>query len=113
MQSVMRAELEAIVAADEEAWSRVSSADERAGRAVAAAREEVERQIADRKQNSEEVLDRELAAIRAEGEAAVGELRARGTAYGQTVAAAAAARLEEAARLYTRVVVDGPPEAKR
>ena len=107
----MRPELEAVVAADEEARSRLSSAEERAKRDVTAVRAEVERQIAGRKQSSEADLERELVAIRAEGERAVSELQARETAYRETVAAAAAGRLAEAAQLFARIVLEGPPEA--
>ena len=109
----MRAELEAVVAADEEGRSRLSSADERAGRDVAAVREEVERQMTDRRRDAEAALESELAAIRAEGDAAVAALHAREAAYRKTVAEAASARLEPAARIYARIVLEGPPEAKR
>jgi TolA-binding protein len=113
MQIRMRPELEAIVAADEEARSRLSSAEERARRDVTAVREEVERQIAGRREASAAALESELAAIRTEGERAVRELQAREEAYRQAVAAASDVRLEDAAQLFARIVLEGPPEAKR
>jgi vacuolar-type H+-ATPase subunit H len=107
----MRAELEAVVAADEEARSRVSSAEERARRDVAAVREEVERQVADRRRAAEAALESELAAIRDEGDTAVAALHAREAAYRKTVTDGAAARVDAAAQLYARIVLEGPPEA--
>ena len=103
----MRNELEAIVAADEEARSRVSFAEERAKRDAAAVREQVEQQIDERKRASEAAMESELAAVGEEGERAVAELRARESSYRQAVSGAAAANLEEAARLYARIVLEG------
>jgi vacuolar-type H+-ATPase subunit H len=113
MHAAMRPELETIVAADEEARSRLSSAEERARRDTLAVREEVERRIAERGQTAEAALETELAAIRGEGERAANELRAREESYRDAVAAAAASRLEEAARRFAQIVVDGPPEGTR
>lgn len=100
----MHSDLEAIVSADEEARARVTLEEERRGRELASAREVCGAEIAARRKHATDALERELAAIRSEGDARVGELQRRQAQFLAALAEGAERRFEEAVSSYLRIV---------
>jgi hypothetical protein len=98
------AELEVIVAADEESRARLSFDGKRLDRDLEAARGAHERAAAARKQESCDTLESELAAIRAESDVEIAKLRASQEQYLAALAEAGERQLEAAAELYAQIV---------
>ena len=99
-----------IVSADEEARSRVAFTEKRCAAELDAARREADALIALRRRMCADELQREIDAIRSEGDNAVEAIRARDDAFLSRAAANGEARLDEAAQLYARILVAGPEE---
>lgn len=102
----MHIDLEAIVSADEEARSRVAMAEEARDRDLSAARAARDSDIAGRRRETQDAFDRELRAIRDEGQARVAELQKQQAAYLLTLAEAGEQRFEEAVAVYLRIVCE-------
>jgi hypothetical protein len=108
----MHLDLDAIVAADEEARSRVTVAEQRHERDAAAARAARDAAITARSAAASESLDSELEAIRAEGDARLERLRSEQSQYLATLAEAGERNLDEAVRQYLRIVCAPAEEAE-
>ena len=104
----MHADLERIVSADEEARSRVALAEQRRERELTAERAARDAAIDGRRRETQEALERELQAIRSEGDAQVAALQRRQAQYLATLAAAGERRFDEAVTLYRRIVCEVP-----
>lgn len=102
----MHPDLEAIVAADEEARSRVAHAEERREREVAATRADGDASIAARKTAASDALESELQVIRAEGESRIEALRRQQEQYLASLAAAGELRLDDGVALFLRTVCE-------
>lgn len=102
----MHPDLEAIVAADEEARSRVAHAEERRDREVSAARAECDASIAARKKAASDALENELEVIRAEGESRIEALRKQQDQYLASLAAAGELRFDDGVALFLRTVCE-------
>jgi hypothetical protein len=105
----MHPDLEAIVAADEEARSRVSLAEQRQERAVTAARNERDASLAAREAQARSALEHELEVIRAEGDARLADLRRQQEAFRATLAHAAEQKFDDAVALFLRIVCEVAP----
>ena len=108
----MRRELEQIVAADEEARSRVAFAEEQSARAVRAANDSADLLITSKRRTAAKQLEDEVDAIRAEGEAQIAEIRARDDDYLARAREAGEQQLQSAAELYARIILHGPEEKR-
>jgi hypothetical protein len=104
----VHADLERIVSADEEARSRVALAEQRQERELTAERAARDAAIEARRRDVQDALDRELQAIRSEGDAHVAELRRQHQQYLATLTAAGERRFDEAVALYRRIVCEVP-----
>lgn len=102
----MHPDLEVIVSADEEARSRVARAEERRGRDVLAARTARDAAIAAELKDASDALDREIAVIRAVGDARVAELQRQQEQYRSSLAAAGDRKFEDAVALILRMVCE-------
>ena len=100
----MHPDLELIVSADEEARARVALAEQRHEREVSAARTEHDAAIAARRKEAADAFERELQAIRGDGDVRVAELQRQQEQYRSTLAAAGERKFEEAVALYLRIV---------
>ena len=105
----MHSDLEAIVAADEEARSRVALAEERRERELGAARAACDAATARRRAEVQAALDAELHAIEAAGDARLTELRARQEQYLAALREAGTRRFEEAVAAWLRIVAEVAP----
>jgi len=105
---VLPADLEAIVDADGEGRARIEAAERAARARLDEERAAHERRRAERDERSRRRLDDELAAIRAEAEAAVVERRRRREAWIEQRRRAAEPLLARAAERWARIVLDGP-----
>ncbi len=102
----MHPDLEAIVAADEEARSRVAFAEERREREVSAARADRDASIAARKKAASDALENELQVIRAEGDSRIETLRRQQEQYLASLAAAGEMRIDDGVALFLRTVCE-------
>jgi vacuolar-type H+-ATPase subunit H len=102
----MHPDLEAIVAADEEARSRVAFAEERRDREVSAARADRDASIAARKKAASDALENELQVIRAEGDSRIETLRRQQDQYLASLAAAGELRFDDGVALFLRTVCE-------
>lgn len=104
----MTPELEAIVAADEEARARLEAARRSAEARVAAVRAEVARDRRERALARAAGLQENLAAIAAETDRQVDLRKSRRIEYLAGIKESARERLSEAAEAFERIVRDGP-----
>jgi vacuolar-type H+-ATPase subunit H len=102
----MHPDLETIVAADEEARSRVAFAEERRQREVSAARAERDASIAARKKAATDALENELQVIRAEGDSRIETPRKQQDQYLASLAAAGELRSNDGVALFLRTVCE-------
>ena len=100
----MTPDLQTVVAADEEARARVEMAETRRERDVASARAARDAAILSRRNAAQEELDRELRAIRDDGERRLGEMKAQQAAFLAALAAAGDAKFDDAVAAYARIV---------
>jgi DNA anti-recombination protein RmuC len=100
----MHSDLEAIVAADEEARSRIQLAETSRDRDLDAARAARDAAVEARRNAAQEALDHELRTIRDEGDRRLAELRAQQQAFLAAVSAAAETKFDEAVAAYVRIV---------
>lgn len=100
----MDADLEAIIAADEECRSRVALAEQRRDRQLATARGERDALIAGRTAAAQSAFDDELRSIDAEGSARLEKLQTKRAADLAELSAAGERRFDEAVQLYLRIV---------
>jgi hypothetical protein len=105
----MHPDLEAIVSVDEEARARVALAAERCERELASATAARDAAIEARRRRTEDALERELRAIREEGDARLVAMERQQAQYRSTLAEAGEAKLEEAVALYLRIVCEAAP----
>jgi hypothetical protein len=106
----MNADLESIVAVDEEARSRLTSVEKRLQHELEAARAQRDRAQEQRLTAARDALDHEIAAIDAAGEAELGRLRDQHAAHLRLVREAAEGELERAAERFADIIRNGPPE---
>lgn len=104
----MNPDLEAIVAADEEARARVEAAQNASEMLVNAARADRERRRQERYDELRTTLEEEERRIREAADQAVAERQAKRARYRETTRQAAETALPRAAELYARLVADGP-----
>lgn len=102
----MHPDLEVIVSADEEARSRVALAEERSGRELTSERAACDTAIEARRKEASDVLERELSAIRAEGDARIAGLRQQQAQYLASLAETGERRLDAAVAAYLRIVCE-------
>lgn len=102
----MHSDLEAMVAADEEVRARVVRAEARRDRELADARAVRDAAIDARRRETVAALERELDAIRAEGDARIGELQRRQEQYLETLAQAGDRAFDDAVAVYLRIVCE-------
>lgn len=102
----MHPDLEAIVSADEEARSRVTLAETRRDRDVLAARTARDAAAAAELREASDVLDREIAVIRADGDARIAELHRQQEQYLASLAAAGERKFDDAVALVLRMVCE-------
>lgn len=100
----MHPDLEAIVAADEECRSRVTLAEQRRDRELAAARAERDAAIAKWSAAAREALDGELQSIRSEGDARLRQLQDKQALVLSDLAKTGEQKFDEAVQLYLRIV---------
>jgi DNA anti-recombination protein RmuC len=105
----MHPDLEAIVLADEEARSRVTLAAERREEALSAARAARDQSVDARRLEAREVFERELQAIREEGDVRLAEMRRQQAQYLASLADAGARTFDHAVALYLRIVCEAAP----
>ena len=105
----MHPDLEVIVSADEEARSRVALSDERRERELAVARAVHDASIERRRREWSDALERELQAIRGEGDARVAELQRQQAQYVASLAEAGERQFDDAVALYLRIVCEAAP----
>lgn len=101
----MHADLEAIVAADEESRARVALAEQRRDHDLAASRAGHQSARAALLAAAERALDEEIAVIRREGDARVADERRRSAAVLQLLAEAGERNFDEAVRKYVEIVI--------
>ena len=102
----MHPDLERIVSADEEARARVALEEARHDREVTAARTARDTAIAARRNDASDALERELQLIRADGDARIAALQEQQTEYLRTLAESGERKLDEAVKLYLRIVCE-------
>jgi len=102
----MHPDLEAIVSADEEARSRVALAEGRRERDVLAARTAHDATIAAELKEASDALDREIQAIRADGDTRTGGLKKQQEQYLASLAAAGERKFDDAVALVLRMVCE-------
>jgi hypothetical protein len=100
----MTADLDQILAADEECRTRITFAQKQIDRAMEDARAARANAMESRQRAAAATLGRELAAIREEGENRVADRRAALEQYLLRLAAAGEQQLESAARIYARII---------
>lgn len=100
----MHADLEAIVAADEECRSRVTLAEQRRERGLGSARADRDAAIAQRTAAAREAFDSELQSIRSSGDARLRALQEQQTQYLAALHETGEKHFDEAVRLYLRIV---------
>jgi vacuolar-type H+-ATPase subunit H len=104
----MNPDLEAIVAADEEARARVEAAEATAQASVQAATDARERHRQERHEALQKATDEEERQIREAADRAVADRQAIRSRYRETRRLAAEGALAQAADLYAQVVMNGP-----
>ena len=104
----MTPDLEAIVAADEEARARVEAAQTAAQARVQAATEACERDRQERHQAFQKATDHEERRIQEAADRAVADRQANRLRYRETRRRAAEEALAHAARVYAQTVINGP-----
>lgn len=102
----MHPDLELIVSADEEARARVTLAEERHARELTAARATKDAAIETARKAAADAFERELHAIRAEGDGRVAELRRQQEQFLMTLAEVSERKFDEAVALYQRIVCE-------
>jgi len=102
----MHPDLEAIVSADEEARSRVTLAETRRERDVLAVRTARDVAVAAELKEASDALDREIADIRADGDARIAELQRQQEQYLTSLAAAGERKFDDAVALVLRMVCE-------
>jgi len=105
----MHPDLEAIVSVDEEARARVALAADRRERELALATAARDAAIEGRRRQTRDALDRELQAIREEGDARLAAMERQQAQYLLTLAEAGEAKFEEAVAMYLRIVCEAAP----
>ena len=105
----MHPDLMAVVSADEEARSRIALEEERRERELADARVQRDAAIERRRQDANDALERELQAIRADGDARVAALQRQQSQYASGLARAGEQKFDEAVKLYLRIVCEVAP----
>jgi DNA anti-recombination protein RmuC len=100
----MHPDLESVIAADEECRSRLTLAESRRDRDIAAARAKRDATIDRRRADAVAALERELAAIRAEGDKRLGDLGEQQKTYLAKLAAIGDERFAEAVKKYLAIV---------
>ena len=100
----MHPELEAVIAADEECRSRLTHAESRRERELAAARSRRDATIDKRRTAALESLQAEIAAIRAEGDARLAEMRNQQTTYLASLSKTGEEKFEDAVRAWLAIV---------
>ena len=102
----MHPDLEWIVSADEQARAHVAMAEQRRDGAISSARAARDDAIGARRREANDALERELRAIREDGDRRAGELQRQQAQYLATLADAGQRRFEEAVALYLRIVCE-------
>jgi hypothetical protein len=105
----MHSDLELIVSADEEARARVALEEQRRQREVTAARTEHDAAIGARRKEASDALEREIQAIRDDGDRRVAVLQRQQEEYLASLAAAGERKFDEAVAVYQRIVCGGSP----
>lgn len=100
----MQSDLDQILAADEEARSRVTFAEKRLARDVATARAETGRAAESRRKAAETAVEAEIATIHVEGELAIADLRQRNQEYLEALRKTGEREMETAAATYAAIV---------
>ena len=100
----MHPDLEAIVSADEEARSRVALEEARRERELSSARAARDAAIETRRAETINTLERELQAIRAQGDGRVAELQARQNEFLAALTAAGERKFDDAVAVFLRIV---------
>jgi hypothetical protein len=102
-------DLDALLAADEEARARVAAAEREAEAIVQAARAEHERRRVERSRAEQRQLDDEVRAIQEQAQAEADARRRRREAWRRDRRELLEQRLDEAAREWARIVIEGVP----
>ena len=100
----MHSDLEAIVSADEEVRARVTLEEERRERELSSARAARDASLETRRKDEADALERELRAIRSEGDARVAELQRQQSRFLTALAESGERKFEEAVAFYLRII---------
>lgn len=108
----MDADLEALIAADEDARARVDAAREAARARVAAAREDLQRRQDAQRIAQQHATDLAVSAIDEDAARTVAARRAARAQYAETRRIEADSRLAQAADLYAQIIKTGRPPGR-